>query len=146
MSTFRQVTALAIFFGVIGLAGIIGGTNLAINTRQFVANAVSVPGVVVRLEPTSSPRNGNAYYSVFKFTDEAGQTHECRTTFASNPPPYETGNNITVLYQPSHPESACIQCFSQLWLWPTILLSFGVCFMLAGTAAFIGGKKTYGND
>jgi len=145
MNTFRQAAAVAGFFVVIGLCGIIGGSILTVNTHRFITAASSAPGIVVDLEP-SSVRNGTVYHTVFKFTDKNGKTHQCRTSSASDPPPYPAGSQITVLYQLDDPESARIKCFSQLWLWPMILLVWGMLFCVVGIAAFIAAKKTYGND
>ena len=80
---------MAVFFFIIGVGGLAGGITLFIYTHSFVATAISASGVVVDLEPSSASRGRSGFYSVFTFADKNGQAHKCRTTFASDPAPFQ---------------------------------------------------------
>jgi hypothetical protein len=147
MNTLRQVTVLTVTFVIVGIGLLVAGTVITLQTRSFIASAIATDGKVVGLEPSNSgTRNKTTYFTVFAFKDAAGQTHTIRTTSSQNPPPFQVGSEITVLYPVGLPESARIKSFSTLWLIPTFFFVIG--FGLAGIGALPlhAARKTYGGE
>ena len=138
---YRQVTLLALFFVIVGLGFLVAATLVSLQTREFVASAVSTTGLVVALEP-----GHRGYYTVFTYADDHGQPHTDRTDSAEDPAPFRVGSRITALYLPNLPEAARIKSFRTLWLLPAVLWGFGLGITLAGTFGFIAARKTYGHD
>jgi Protein of unknown function (DUF3592) len=77
--------------------------NLRHNTEGFVA----AQGQVVALEP-STRRNSNALYPVVEYRDAQGQIQRFRSSSGSNPPRYQAGEAVEVVYNPAAPQDAYI--------------------------------------
>lgn len=138
----RQGIFLAGVYFFVAIALLAASTIVFWQTRDFVRSSISVPGRVVDLERSVSSDR----YTVFTFTNEAGQTYTARTRFASKRPIHQIGEPITVLYSPTQPQAARIKSFDSLWLFPTFIGAFAIVFTGAGTFAFIAARKTYGGS
>jgi len=145
MNTVRKLTLLTVLFIIIGFGLLIAGTVITQQTRSFIASAIAARGQVVGLEPNDSDFNKRTtYFTVFAFKDSTGQPHQIRTTSSQYPPPFQVGNEITVLYPVGLPESAQIKSFSTLWLMPTVFFVLGFGFVGIGAGALCAVRKTYG--
>ena len=113
-------------FAIVGLGLLIGGLAAAWHTRQFLATAVSVPGVV-----TENVWQGgrSAYHPRFSFRTVDGQELSLLSNTGTDPPSFHANQAVTVLYDPKQPRDASIRSFAQLWLLPTILCSLGAFFV-----------------
>jgi Protein of unknown function (DUF3592) len=147
MSILRPLKIITISFALVGFGFLVAATVTTLQTRSFIASANTVPGLVVNLEPYhhSTSRGHTPYNTVFTFTDNAGQSHTNRTTFAQYPPPFQIGSQVAVLFQTNNPESAQIKSFRTLWIVPTLLFTFGFGFAGIGILAYFSARKTYGN-
>lgn len=148
MNPRRQVTALAVFFFLIGV-GLLAITAISLwQTQHFIRTSARASGRVADLEYHAGPagRGGGrgGFVTVFTFADSSGQAHTARTSDWQNPPTHQIGDAVTVLYQPTNPEAAKIESFSTLWILPTFLGFFGLAFTIIGAVAFVAGRRTYG--
>lgn len=83
---------------------------------------VTTTGTVVRLEESNSAEGGCCVYSpVIEFTAD-GQTYSFDGDTATDPPAYEVGEEVSVLYHPDEPETAQINKWSERWLFPIIII------------------------
>jgi hypothetical protein len=81
----------------------------------------SVGGVVVGLkESASTGTSGTTYAPVVRYEVE-GQTHTFTSSNSSNPPAYEIGERVVLLYDPADPTRARIDSWWELWLMPLAL-------------------------
>jgi hypothetical protein len=94
------------------------------STSTFLRNAVSVPGVVTDVKP-SSGSEGTTYYSVFEFNVADGTKRQSVTSWSSNPPAHAVGQSVEVLYSPTDPSDVRLRSFMGLW--------FGAVFCAATT-------------
>lgn len=79
-------------------------------------------GNVVRLEESNSSEGGCCVYSpVIEFV-AGGQTYSFESGNASDPPAYDVGEEVPVLYDPSNPETAQINSFFERWVFPIIII------------------------
>jgi hypothetical protein len=122
---------------LIGGALLLGGLILvgvavwqAIATNQFIAGAVRTEGTVIGLEGSDMKQ------TVFEFQDEHGATHVARSLVASEPPAYDVGDTVPVLYDADDSERARIHDW-QLWFLPTILGGVSLCPLLFGALVAI---------
>lgn len=122
---------IRIFVLVFGLAdlGLLTGGYFAVRSEiTFRTGALSTSGTVVDLIRTTDSRRTTVYRPVFEFTDRNARVHRITGSVASDPPPYERGETVTVNYRPGNPENAQLDSFVDSWLDPLILGGLGVVF------------------
>ena len=79
-------------------------------------------GNVVRLDERNSSEDGCCVYSpVIEFV-AGGQTYSFESGNASDPPAYDIGQEVLVLYDPASPETAQINSFFERWVFPIIII------------------------
>ena len=79
-------------------------------------------GNVVRLEESNSSEGGCCVYSpVIEFV-AGGQTYSFESDNASNPPAYQVGEEVAVLYDSANPETAQINSSFERWVFPIIII------------------------
>jgi hypothetical protein len=128
-STTRSATghkALVILFFVIGAISFASAAYLFYSTHQFLAQAVEVPGKVVRLV-----KNGGTYAPVVEYIDLQGQRRTLHSNQSSSPPAFFQGEEVKVLYDPGDSEfplTAKISTFGQLWGTSLFAFVFGAGF------------------
>ncbi len=76
----------------------------------------------MRLDEQSDAEGGCCtYVPIIEFQAE-GKTYSFDGNTASDPPQYDVNENVPVLYNPSDPNTAQINKFSDRWLMPIILI------------------------
>ncbi len=106
-------------------------------TRAFIRRSVEVNGEVVRLERSKDRgRYGYTYAPVFSFTSMDGVTHTVTSDVGSSPAGFDTGDSVTVRYDPANPETARIHSFFQTWGTPFLSGVLGVVFTYFACNAF----------
>jgi hypothetical protein len=84
---------------------------------------VTTTGTVVRLDESDSAEGGCCVYSpVIEFTANNDQKYTFDGDTASDPPAYDVGEEVSVLYDPKDPETAQINKWSERWLFPIIII------------------------
>lgn len=118
-------------FLIIGLLMLVGGGFLANHNYQFVQQSVSQQGSVIDLERSKSD-DSYVYHPVVSFVTPDDQTIEFRSSVGSNPPSYQVGETVEVIYLPMEPHKAKINSFFSLWFVEMILAILGLVFFLIG--------------
>jgi hypothetical protein len=89
---------------------------------QLQSNGETTTGTVVDLKESSHPETGCCTYSpVIEFTVN-GSPYIFSGDNASNPPAYEVGETVEVLYDPADPDNAQINKWAERWLMPIIII------------------------
>ncbi|QTD96091.1 DUF3592 domain-containing protein [Streptomyces cyanogenus] len=139
-------------FGAIAFGGLflVIGLILAGVSVSFLADAERAPGTVVDLEwrndhsHVSHRKRGNdgpVAYPVVEFTAADGTRRTFRSSTGSNPPGYERGERVEVLYRADSPEDARINGFASLWLLPLIFGGIGLLFAGIGTVVALVTRR-----
>jgi len=126
-----------IAFGVITFGALFLGIGLILTgiSVSFLTDAERAQGTVVALEwrndhvGTSHQRRVKdkpAAYPVVEFTSADGTPRKFRNSTGSNPPSYEVGERVEVLYHADSPEDARINGFASLWLLPLVFGGLGL--------------------
>lgn len=105
-----------------------GGGYFAWDMNELLRTGLRAEGKVVALEYVDDSDGSGTYKPVVTFTAD-GKKLRFKEKFSSNPPAYEQGEDVTVLYDPAHPEgTATID--KGLWNWalPGGLFGFGLLF------------------
>jgi hypothetical protein len=130
---------VTIFSGVAVLMLLIAGIASFSNLQQLAKEA-SVPGRVVEVVSRREYINQqdriyqDFYYPVVEFTAADGRRRTLQMSEGSNPPSYETGDEVVVLYDPEKPLDVRIQSFGSsalMWILPGITGILGAAFLVA---------------
>ncbi|SCK60230.1 Protein of unknown function (DUF3592) [Streptomyces sp. SceaMP-e96] len=122
--------ALGALFLVLGLV-------LAGATASFLSDAKRTRGSVMALEWREDDHGEDhtpVAYPVVEFTSADGKPRRFQSSTGSNPPSYEKGERVEVLYRADSPEDARINGFASLWLLPLIFGGTGFAISVGGTA------------
>ncbi len=128
---------VTIFSGVAMLMLLVAGIASFSNLQQLAKEA-SAPGRVVEVVSRREYINQqdriyqDFYYPVVEFTAADGRTRTLQMSEGSNPPSYEAGNDVVVLYDPEKPLEARIQSFGSsalMWILPGITGILGAAFL-----------------
>lgn len=141
----RWITFVVIAFGALFL---VIGLILAGVSASFLADAKRARGTVVSLEwrndhDTSRRTQTDdkpAAYPVVAFTSADGAPRKFEDSTGSNPPSYEVGERVEVLYHPGSPEDARINGFASLWLLPLIFSGIGLVIAGIGTGVALATR------
>jgi hypothetical protein len=126
-------------FGIIGLTFLAVAFFTVRSELAFRAGAISVPGTVVDLQPTSGSKGSTLYKPVFEFADRNDRVHRVTGSVASSPPSFKRGEAVTVLYRPENPDLARLDSFMEAWFLPLIFGGLGTVF-----TSIAGGCLIYG--
>ncbi|TNE28599.1 MAG: DUF3592 domain-containing protein [Alphaproteobacteria bacterium] len=119
---------------ILGVAAIIGGNYLSDNLTQMLEKGISTKGHVVRMESrhsSSSDSSGPTYHAVVEFETQQGKKISFTDKMGASHPLYETGDEVTVVYEPRKPRDAMIDRGIWNWAVPGGLMAFG-CFLIWG--------------
>ncbi|MFB6856057.1 DUF3592 domain-containing protein [Streptomyces sp. NPDC056341] len=141
--TFGIIAFGTLFFAV---GAIVGGVSIS-----FVMDAERAKGTVVYLEweggsqvsssSKSRHSSGPTAHPVVEFKPAGGELTTFRSSMGSNPPAYDTGERVGVLYRADDLEDAKIDGFVSLWLIPLIFCGIGLLIAGIGTAIAIATRR-----
>lgn len=132
----RFLLWVGVIFGSIGallLAIAIGGF---VADQNRVATSQKAQGTVINLVQSRGD-NGSTFAPVVEWRDAKGTRHVLYSTTGSNPPAFERGEIVSVLYDPEKPSQARIDSFGQRF---TIIL---ICGGIGLVFSLIGGPIVY---
>ena len=131
-----NLTLGTVFSLVGGLLALIG-VFLFIRTRIFIGNAQEAKGTVIQMvysRTSSSSGSGGGYAPVYQFRTLDGQTIVIQDGLSSNPPRFQAGQEIDVLYESGNPQKARINKWMNLYFVPVLLGGMGLIFGGVGIA------------
>lgn len=137
-----KATVPVLFFVAAGLMA--GGVWLGQDMKDFLARAERTAGEVVRVETVrSDSSDGVSYthYPVVAFETPGGGRREFRDSVGSNPPLYETGDRVTVMYDSQAPQRAKIDRGLMNWAAAGGCLAGGLLLMILALRTAAGIRK-----
>ncbi len=110
-------------------------------TRTFIARCRMAQGTITAFtEEQDSDSGSTYYYSVIRFVDSSGASHEIPGAHGLQEPP-EIGTPVSITYDPSYPTNAWITGTAAPWVIPWLVLIAGLCAIGAGVGVrFSGGS------
>jgi hypothetical protein len=115
----KTIALVGWIFLPIGLGMLAGGGYAASRTAAFLGTAASADGTVVDLA---------GGYPKVEFALESGEMRTFTSHVSSDPPAYDLGERVTVLYDPGDRGDVRIQGTFSLWGVPIILGGMGAVF------------------
>ena len=116
---------------------IIGAVELA-KVAQTVAASARATGTVVDNVLETFQGDQTAYVPVVEFVPE-GSADAVRFTddVGTDPPQFEVGEQVDVLYDPSNPQDARVATWMRLWFSPMVVIAFGVLPVVVGGVVWV---------
>lgn len=111
-------------FCVVGPLFLIIALSSAVHRAVFIHTALRAEATVIEMRPTRTTRHAaGMYIPLVRYTADDGRTYILVSDTPVRPSSLSLGEQVTVLYQQGHPETARIDAFSPLW---TFSLVFGI--------------------
>jgi len=137
------------FLILAGLVLVASGLWSYRSAHQFVQTAHSAPGTVVELVRSSykdrdrdrgfgEKEPSHTWCPVITFTDHHGAVNEFQLDLCTNPPSYQRGEQVTVLYAENSPHQAKLKDQS-MYVTAYILLGMSALFAVIGICWFFTG-------
>ena len=112
-------------------------------TGRWATRAAQAEGTVTELV-----ENNGLFSPVIEYTDHLERQHQYRSTTSTNPPAYSVGDKVEILYERSHPDTAAINHWLHLYLFPLIFGILAVVDFVVVAGLYILGMlvaKLFGN-
>ena len=128
----KQSKTILFLFGLVGIGMLVGGIFFFISTKQFVRTALRTQGTVVDLILRKNEDGRYTYAPKVTFTANNGDQYTFVSGASANPPAFDRGEIIEVLYLAENPQGAKINTLSTLYSLPLIMGGMGLVFSLIG--------------
>lgn len=120
---------VAVFGGIgvilLAIAGIV-----YVREQRFLARAQPASGTVVDLDLSSDSDGSSTFCPVIEFTTEAGEPVRYYGNVCSNPPAYNVGQQVEVVYDPQKITHVQMSGFWSQYTGVVVLTCIGLPFLL----------------
>lgn len=111
--------------------------SVAIDRWHEIATAARADGTVIDLIE-SRDSESETYHPRVRFVTVSGESVEFTGSVGSDPPGFDIGERVTVLYDPANPSGARIDAFFQLWFAPLAIGILATLFTAGGGGLTVG--------
>lgn len=126
---------IGLLFSLIGF-GVLGSSISAVfKVRRRLAVSVKAMGNVFGFGKIMG-RNGYLYCPQVEFQISNGQIFKFQSEIGTQPPAYQIGQPVQIVYQRTNPHIAEIDSATALWLAPGCLSLMGLMFLFIGFVLF----------
>ena len=106
--------------------------GFSVHTAVFLRHASRTDGTITKLTSYKDAENTETFAPTFTFETKTGETVTKESTTRSNPPGFEVGAHVPVLFDPNDAQHAEINTTGQLWFVPILLSCFFVVLTTVG--------------
>lgn len=100
-----------------------------------------VTAMVTSLEPVRGRRGRTSYKAWFAFQDPAtNRSYTVKSNWSSNPPSFQRGQRVELLYPAANPEEAVANTFTEVFFWALIAGIGGLVLGICGLALRFGKR------
>lgn len=126
----------------LGAVLLAGAVYVFSDTRAWLARSVEASGSVIEIVRVRDRDTGGLSFApVVRFATADGKAIEFQSSMQTSSPAYQTGQTVTVRYDPQKPNSAAIAGLFSIWGVPMILGFVGAVFLAVGVATVIFNKR-----
>jgi hypothetical protein len=111
----------------------------AMQRLSLVYSGQRTEGIVIAKRQSGSTRV--SYAPVFQFTASDGRRYTVNSDIYSQEADFSFGEHVPVLYPPGHPDSARIDAFAQLWMYPLAFGGVGAAFSAIPTLLLLSRMR-----
>lgn len=113
MKIILKKLTIPLFFTTFGLLFFTIGARLTFRQHKLEKQGQEAQGIVVSLRENHES-DGSTYTPVVQFTTSNGKTTQFESSYSSNPPAYDIGETVRVVYPPDDPTHAIINGEGQI--------------------------------
>lgn len=106
------------------------------SSYRLLHDGLRAPGTVIDTVISHDSKGGNVSYPVVRYTAQDGRIYQFESSSGSNPPSYDVGDAVEVLYWANDPKHGTIKGFFSLWGGSLIVGFLGFMFSGAGILLF----------
>lgn len=117
-----KIGCIAVLANLFFMAFCLWGAYAGYVSWNLQTNGESIEGTVVRLNEQSDSEGGCCTYVPVVEFDAGGRAYSFEGDTASDPPAYRVGQRVPVIYDPSDPQTAQIDKWSERWLFPILII------------------------
>jgi Protein of unknown function (DUF3592) len=137
-----MVRSLSILFAGIGIIMLAIGAFLLVREMAFLSNDLSATATVTSLASDLDSSGNPVKCPVVNFTAANGQAvYYDASDFCANPPRYQVGQTIQVLYDPQNPKDVQFSGFVGEFGEGILFAFLGLLFFLFGISAYFWARK-----
>ena len=122
---------IGLLFILIGIAIVISAIFAILKVRRQLAGSAKATGKVVDFGKIQG-KSGYLYCPQVVFQIPNGQTFKFQSEVGSQPPAFNVGQQVEVVYQTANPNQAEIDSMMSLWFQPGCMLLMGLLFLVLG--------------
>jgi uncharacterized Tic20 family protein len=114
----QQLLATGLALLILTLPALMGITVVGFWAKQrsdWIENAITTQGSVVKLIEDLDAEGDTTYKPVIKFRDRAGESYQVTPLSTSDATAYSRGDTVELLYSPENPKRAIINNWFQKW-------------------------------
>jgi len=144
-----DVSAKLILWFVGGIFALIGSLFAGIgvlfwqNESEFKQTAMETKGTVVSVRSSvtgSGSDRSTVYRPVVRFQLPNGQSKEVESTVGTNPPRFQVGDSVDVLYNPQNTSDARLKADLEFPIFQIVFIGMGSIFVLIGGGLIVLGS------
>jgi hypothetical protein len=134
------VAWIALIIGLVMLYFAYGSYN---STQQFLKVALRTAGTVVEMREVYDSEDGDyTYRPIINYTDRRGAERTYTSATSSNPPAYEVGDRVELLYNPQKLDEVYINSWGDLYIGALILgIIGGIDVLISGLILYFGYRR-----
>ena len=114
------------------------------STQEFLSNGIWTKGTISGQNFQNDP-DGYFYSPIVTFADKQGRKYSWISEIAYNPPRFQIGQVVDVVYQPYDPSVALIVEFWDLYLIDLVLAGIGILLAILSWPLLLTNKKVSGD-
>lgn len=123
---------IGIVFTLLGGLFILLALFLFMRTRMFLAKAQETKGTITEMIAKRGSKGGTSYSPVYEFRTITGQMVKVEESLSTNPPRFQVGQTVDVLYDPENPQSARVKNWMSLYFMSALFGFLGFTFFSIG--------------
>lgn len=124
---------------LIGLILLVSGVRLFQSSRKFLETGIKTKATVIENIPVQSYDHTQTYnlYAPLLEYDVKGKKETYTPSTRSNPPAYDIGEKVTIVYSQKNPKDVRIVSYWGIYIGSNIFLALGLPMLLIGGGYFL---------
>jgi ribosomal protein S16 len=137
---FTSKKAIAMIYPILlGIGCIVFAASLFLiqNNIRFIKRGTKTTATVIDLQQESSSNSDREFTPIFKFTTATGEAVSFKGFGASNPPAYNIGEKVSIVYDHEKPEDAKVLSYFGTFGAAIILMALSMPMIIIGGGYYI---------
>lgn len=124
----RFVFWIGAIFALVGSGAGVGTFYAISSVNELASEGIRTEGTVIDFNYRRGDEGSGTYAPVVEFYDRQGVRQVYHSGTSSNPPAYDRGEKVDIIYREGTPERAMIDSFTDRWMMTALLGLFTLVF------------------